>query len=88
MIRLRLSFGKNTTEVECPSYHGQENMLSVFYISDGINLDHLVTVVFVRFLYCEVTIFFFFSFSFLWKQVRSSLHSKGKGKIPIFEGYI
>ena len=48
-------FCKNTTEVIlCPSQDAHNIYLSA---TGGINLDHLIKVVFARFLHCHATIF-------------------------------
>lgn len=44
-------------------------MLSTWIITIDVNLDHLAEVVFVTFLYCEVTLALLFYTHVLWKEI-------------------
>lgn len=65
IIRLWLrALGKETTEVKCGFHHVSGSsktsrfILSTWLTTEDVNCDHLAQVSFVRFLHCEISIFF------------------------------
>lgn len=60
-------WGKNSTEGKCPSDHmtSGDYIISAQPITDDVNLDHLIKVLFIRFLYCKVTVFLLSIFCYL-----------------------
>lgn len=84
MIPLRLCRGK---------YHRSEFLLITCYtwlITDGANVDHMIKVVFARFLHCKV-ISQHFPYSVIWEQIIKSKPHTRKAEnwaVPPWKGSI
>lgn len=76
MIRLGLcDFGKNITEVKCPSHHILSGHMWYFHdATENVNLYHLVKVVSTRSLYCTFALSLFYPL-----EVNHSLALRKKG---------
>lgn len=84
MIRLTgWVFGKNATEVKCPSYRiTPGNAWYPCAVTGCDNFDQLVKIMFATFIHSQITIFFPFTYSILWKQVNNLTHTqKGGGSV-------
>lgn len=64
-----MCYWEKTTEVKHYFHHIILSLLFTWLISVNADLDHLADVVFLKFLYCKVILFFPFPYYTIWKEV-------------------